>query len=82
MLAILTVILLFVFLVIPAKKELEANKAERDRWNESDDRQIALRLDYFDRSASRGFSSVDDFETDFCRARQTAERRFTSASTV
>ena len=31
LLAILTVILLFVFLVIPAKKELEANKAERDR---------------------------------------------------
>ncbi|MDQ3129313.1 MAG: hypothetical protein M3Q99_00955, partial [Acidobacteriota bacterium] len=31
MLAILTVILLFIFLVMPAKKELEQNRAERDR---------------------------------------------------
>jgi hypothetical protein len=55
MLAILTTILLFVFLVLPAKKELEANKQERDR--------IETELT----SAKRKYGDITDTETQVAR---------------
>ncbi|HEX8638102.1 MAG TPA: hypothetical protein VF692_08575 [Pyrinomonadaceae bacterium] len=67
LLAILTVILLFVFLVIPAKKELEANRAERDRL----ERELTTARSRYgsitstEAGVARLISSVDDFETRF-----------------
>jgi Tfp pilus assembly protein PilO len=64
LLAILTVILLFVFLVIPAKKELEANKAERDRLER--ERTTAKSrygsITSTEAGVARLISSVEDFE--------------------
>jgi Tfp pilus assembly protein PilO len=67
LLAILTVILLFVFLVIPAQKELEANRTERDRL----ERELTTARSRYgsitttEAGVARLVSSVDDFETRF-----------------
>lgn len=67
LLAILTVILLFVFLVVPAKKELEANRTERDRL----ERELTTAKSRYgsitstEEQVARLVSSVDDFETRF-----------------
>ncbi|HEY0659013.1 MAG TPA: hypothetical protein VGD05_11095 [Pyrinomonadaceae bacterium] len=67
MLAILTVILLFIFLVLPAKKELEQNRAERDRL----ERELTTARDRYgnitttEERVARLVSSVNDFETRF-----------------
>jgi Tfp pilus assembly protein PilO len=65
MLAILTVILLFIFLVLPAKKELERSRAERDRL----ERELTTARDRYgnitstEEQVARLVSSVNDFET-------------------
>jgi Tfp pilus assembly protein PilO len=69
MLAILTVVLLVVFLVLPAKKELEANKAER---NELEAQLISSRNKYGSITTTEArvaelVGSVNDFETRFLR---------------
>ncbi len=67
MLAILTVILLFIFLVLPAKKELEAKKAEQDRL-ESERRTAINRygtITSTEEQVAKLVASVDDFETRF-----------------
>ena len=69
MLAILTTILLFVFLVLPAKKELEANKLERDRIETE---LTSAKRKYGDitdteTQVARLLGSVNDFETRFLR---------------
>jgi len=69
MLAILTTILLFVFLVLPAKKELEANKIERDRIETE---LTSARRKYGDitdteTQVARLLGSVNDFEARFLR---------------
>ena len=69
MLAILTTVLLFVFLVLPAKKELEANKAERDRVETE---LISARNKYGTITTTEArvaelITSVGDFETRFLR---------------
>lgn len=67
MLAILTVILLFVFLVLPAKKELEQNRAESDRL----ERELTTARSRYgtitstEEQVARLVSSVNDFETRF-----------------
>ena len=67
MLAILTVILLFIFLVLPAKKELEQNRAERDRL----ERELTTARSRYgtitstEERVARLISSVNDFETRF-----------------
>jgi hypothetical protein len=67
MLAILTVILLFIFLVLPAKKELEQNRAESDRL----ERELTTAKARFGTSLSteeqvaRLITSASDFETRF-----------------
>jgi len=67
MLAILTVILLFIFLVLPAKKELEQNRAERDRL----ERELTTARSRYgtitstEERVARLVSSVNDFETRF-----------------
>jgi len=69
MLAILTTVLLFVFLVLPAKKELEANKAERDRI----ETELISAKDKYgnitktETRVAEILSSVDVFETQFLR---------------
>lgn len=67
MLTILTTILLFVFLVLPAKKELEQNRAERDRLEREF---ITARSRYgsitsTEEQVATLISSVTDFETRF-----------------
>jgi hypothetical protein len=69
MLAILMTILLFVFLVLPAKKELEANKLERDRIETE---LTSAKRKYGDitdteTQVARLLGSVNDFETRFLR---------------
>lgn len=70
MMAILTVILLFVFLVLPAKKELEQNRAERDRL----ERDLTTAKSRYgtitstEEQVARLVSSVSDFETRFLPA--------------
>ncbi|MBA3784176.1 MAG: hypothetical protein H0X15_01340 [Acidobacteria bacterium] len=69
MLAILTTILLFIFLVLPAKKELEANKLERDRIETE---LTSARRKYGDitdteTQVAKLLGSVNDFETRFLR---------------
>jgi hypothetical protein len=69
MLAILTTILLFVFLVLPAKKELEANKLERDRIETE---LTSAKRKYGDitdteTQVAKLLGSVNDFETRFLR---------------
>jgi len=69
LLAILTTILLFVFLVLPAKKELEANKLERDRIESE---LTSAKRKYGDitdteTQVAKLLSSVNDFETRFLR---------------
>ena len=67
MLAILTTILLFVFLVIPAKKELEQNRAERDRL-EKDMMTARSRygsIETTEKQVARLTESVSDFEARF-----------------
>ncbi len=69
MLAILTTILLFIFLVLPAKKELEANKLERDRIETE---LTSAKRKYGDitdteTQVAKLLSSVNDFETRFLR---------------
>jgi hypothetical protein len=67
MLAILTVILLFIFLVLPGKKELERNRAERDRL----ERELtAARARYgtissTEEQVARLVASANDFEARF-----------------
>ena len=67
MLAILTVILLFIFLVLPAKKELEAKKMERDRL----ERELTTAKNRYgtitstEEQVAKLVASVDDFETRF-----------------
>ncbi len=67
MLAILTVILLFIFLVLPAKKELETNRAERDRL----ERELTTATSRYgtitstEEKVARLITSVNDFETRF-----------------
>ncbi len=68
-LAILTTVLLFVFLVLPAKKELETSKAERDRIERE---LISVKGKYGDITKTETrvaeiLTSVDDFETRFLR---------------
>jgi len=69
MLAILTTILLFIFLVLPAKKELEANKLERDRIETE---LTSAKRKYGDitdteTQVAKLLGSVNDFETRFLR---------------
>ncbi len=69
LLAILTTVLLFVFLVLPAKKELEANKAERDRIETE---LTSAKRKYGDitdteTQVAKLLGSVSDFETRFLR---------------
>lgn len=69
MLAILTTILLFIFLVLPAKKELEKNKAERARI---DAELSSATKKYGDITSTETrvaelITSVNDFETRFLR---------------
>lgn len=69
MLAILTVIILVVLVVLPAKRELEANKAERDRLETE---LISTRNKYGDITSTETrvaqlITSVSDFETRFLR---------------
>jgi len=69
MLAILTTILLFIFLVLPAKKELEANKAERDRMETE---LLSARNKYGDITTTETrvaqlLDSVNNFESRFLR---------------
>jgi len=69
MLAILMVILLVVLVVLPAKRELEANKAERDRL---ENELISTRAKYGDITSTETrvaelITSVNDFETRFLR---------------
>ena len=67
MLAILTVILLFIFLVLPAKKELDQNRAERDRL----ERELTTATSRYgtitstEEKVARLITSVNDFETRF-----------------
>lgn len=67
MLAILTVILLFIFVVLPAKRELETNRAERDRL----ERELATATSRYgtitstEEKVARLITSVNDFETRF-----------------
>ncbi|MGI8789171.1 MAG: hypothetical protein ACR2HG_15640 [Pyrinomonadaceae bacterium] len=69
MLAILAVIILYVLVVLPAKKELEAHKAERDRV---EGELVSARAKYGDITNTETrvaelIQSVDDFETRFLR---------------
>ena len=69
MLAILTVIILVVLVVLPAKRELEANKAERNRLETE---LISTKNKYGDITSTETrvaelISSVGDFETRFLR---------------
>lgn len=69
MLAILTVILLVVLVVLPAKRELETNKAERDRLETE---LLSTRNKYGDITSTETrvaqlITSVNDFETRFLR---------------
>jgi hypothetical protein len=69
MLAILTVVLLVMLVVLPAKKELAANKAERDRL---ENELIATKGKYGDITKTETrvaeiLTSVNDFETRFLR---------------
>ncbi len=69
MLAILATVLLFVLVVLPAKKELEANRAKR---NELEAELIAERKKYGDfttteEQVAKILSSVTDFETRYLR---------------
>ena len=64
MMAILTVILLYIFMVVPANRELEHNRAERDRLERE---LISARGKYGEISDTEThvvklMSSVDDFE--------------------
>ena len=72
LLAVLTTILLFVFLVIPAQKELEANRAKR---NALEREQTEMRRKYgtitsVEARVAELVASVDDFETRFLRVPQ------------
>ncbi len=67
MLAVLTTILLFVFLVLPAKNDLEKNRAERDRLEAELARSKSKYGDITstEQGVATLISSVDDFETRF-----------------
>lgn len=65
MLAFLTVILLYIFLVIPSNRELEQNRAERDRLEKD---LVSARSKYgsitsTESQVAKLISSVNDFET-------------------
>lgn len=67
LLAVLTTILLFVLLVLPAKKELEANRAKRDALEKE---LVAMRGKYgsitdTEAHVAKMIESVNDFETRF-----------------
>lgn len=69
LLAVLTTVLLFVLLVLPAKKELEKNKAERDRL---DTELTSAKRKYGDITSTETqvaklLDSVNNFETRFLR---------------
>jgi Type II secretion system (T2SS), protein M subtype b len=69
MLAVLTVILLYVFLVVPSNKELEKNRSERDRLEKE---LASARAKYGDITSTETqvaklVSSVEDFETNNLR---------------
>ncbi len=67
MLAVLTVILLFVFLVMPAQNELDKNRAERDRLEAELNRSKSKYGDITstEQGVAKLVTSVDDFETRF-----------------
>lgn len=69
MLAILTVIILFVLVVLPARKEFEANKAERNRLATEFESANKKYGDITDTQTqvNKLLTSVDDFETRFLR---------------
>jgi uncharacterized membrane protein len=67
MLAVLTVVLIYIFLVIPANSELDRNRAERERLERE---LISARSKYgeitnTETHVSKLMSSVDDFESRF-----------------
>jgi hypothetical protein len=65
MMAVLTVVLIYIFLVVPANREMDRNRAEQDRLNAE---LISARDKYGEISDTEGhvvklMSSVDDFES-------------------
>ncbi len=84
MLAVLTTILLFVFLVLPAQKELDENRTERDQLERE---LIAARGKYGSITKTEEYvktlkKSVQDFEDRYLPNATREKPRSTSASTV
>ena len=86
LLAILATVLLFVFLVLPAQKELDENRAKRDRFGNGIE--LRHRGKYGSITTTEEYvktlkTSVQDFEDRYLPERDAVEKpRFTSASTV